>query len=149
MQYKQIVQGQRDWLNQLNQALSYIGRPYEETDAVTLLDGWMNGDHTAKLKKFPLPSGSTLVVFQFEVHKSMKPNLGGGFAAIPDTYAPSLNFLLGGQIPVNYGGHIGGYIDLYSIPGQIGYKFWPNNGGVDGEANKLQDISLRGSIAWI
>ena len=149
MQYKQIVQGQRDWLNQLNQALSYIGRPYEETDAVTLLDGWMNGEHTAKLKKYPLPSGSTLVVFQFEVHKMMAPGPYGNFAAIPEGYNPSLNFPLGGQIPVNYGGHIGGYIDLYAIPGQIGYKFWPNNGEVDPEANKQNDVTVRGAIAWI
>lgn len=149
MQYKQIVKGQRDWLNQLNQALTYIGRPYETNDAVTLLNGWSNGEHPAKLKKFPLPSGATLVVFQFEAHNTLKPNVISEFATIPEDYKPTLSFLLGGEIPVLYGGHAGGYLDLYSVRNKIGFHFIPNNGNVDADANKSNDITIRGSVAWI
>lgn len=149
MAFKNIVIGQRDWLDKINQALSLASAQVTEIDNVTFVDGWTVGDYKPKLRKYPFSNGTSMIILQFDVHKTMKPNLGGDFALMPDGYSPSLNFPLGGQVSVNYGGHIGGYLDLYSVPGKVCYKFWPNNGGVDGEANKDQDIHVRGSIAWI
>lgn len=146
-----IAHGEPQWDSKVNDAIKCMNQALtiEETDSVTLLDGWTNDTQATKLKKIPLINGSALVVFQFDAYKTMQPGEVGYFAVIPDGYGLSLNFEIGGQIPVQYNGHIGGYVDLYTDGSKIGYHFFPNNGSIDGDANKPQKVSLAGSVAWI
>ena len=151
MDLKNLVPGQRDWVNTLNDDLTKLNVKSETADIVTL-NGWTkdatNSNALSGVRKYYLLDGTRLIVCQLAIKKTgVVANEDADLCSIPDGFTSGLNYLP--SVPVDYNGHEGGYLRLFFIGDKIHYHFTPLNGGVDGEAMKPQDLNVYTSLVWI
>lgn len=151
MDLKNLVPGQRDWVNTINNDLAKLSVKSETADIVTL-NGWQrdtsNTNALSGLRKYYLLDGTRLIVCQLAIKKAgVVANEDADLFSVPDDFKPGLNYLP--SISVDYGGHVGGYFRMFSMGDNIHYHFTPMNGGYESEAMKPQDINLYTSMFWI
>lgn len=152
MDIEQIKQGQKDWVKVLNYDLSQLNVKSETADIITA-NGWTrdtsNPDVKTGLRKYYLLDGSNLILCQLSIKKSgVMPNETGDLFTLPNGYSPNVNYLP--SIPVDYSGHVGGFIKPYFAGNSIiGYRFIPANGNVDSDANKANDLTIETTLMWI
>lgn len=153
MELPQVTPGQ-GWLNSINNNFSVVSQEFSKKASradIVYLDGWQkdpNHDVRPEIWKTPMADGKFAYMLKISASKEVAPNENGKLLIIPEGYTwGGVNYL--GAIPVNYNGHVGGYAQLVAAYNELSYFFYPNNGGVDGEANSKHQIWIQDTITWI
>lgn len=118
------IEAGRNWLVDLNNDIDALGLKMEViTDGITFLNGW-RADGAVKIVRIKLQGIGNLCFFQFHIAKNATAAETGDFARIPDELTPGINYFPGGEIPVKAGGHLAGYVSIYTLSkGKLGYQF--------------------------
>ncbi|MCW4387860.1 hypothetical protein [Limosilactobacillus oris] len=153
MDLTQVEPGQ-GWLKNINNNFYAISQEFSKASSradIVFLDGWQkdtggSNNWPSEIIKTPMANGKYDYELKLSAYKNATPNEYGKLLIMPEGYQMSANYL--GNIPTQYGGHTGGYIQLFAVANRIEYHFVPNNGGVDGEANNAHQIELHTSITW-
>lgn len=147
------IEAGRNWLQTINDNFSALNPGDTQSVDLTFLNGWQKevggGNINSTIWKTPLSGSSkSAYLMQISASKDLNPNEAATLTKIPDGYKlVPMNYIT--NIPVYYGGHAGGLVELYMVGNDLDFHFYPNNGGVDSDANKTQHVMLQFSLAWI
>lgn len=152
MELPQVTPGQ-GWLSNINNNFSVVSQEFSKKASradIVYLDGWQkdtNPNVLPEILKTPMADGKFGYTLKISAGKEVAPNERGHLLIMPEGYLLGGNYL--GDIPVQYDGHIGGYVELIANGHYLDYHFAPNNGGVDGEANNKHQIWIQTTLTWI
>lgn len=151
MDIKQVEPGQ-GWLEDINNNFDAISQGLSKgltSFDLVYLNGWhkTTGGQLNQIVKKPMADGTAVYTLMLSAYKDATPNESGDLLIMPSGYKLGVNYL--GNVATQYGGHTGGYIQLYVVGSTIVYQFVPNNGNIDGEATKTHQIYLQTSLTWV
>lgn len=149
----QTIKAGRDWLQAINVNFGVLNPGDTQSVDLTFLNGWRKevgeGNIQSTIWKTPLSGSSkSAYLMQISASKDLNPNESATLTKIPDGYKfDPMTYIT--NVPVYYGGHTGGFLQFFMVGNELVYHFYPNNGGVDSDANKTQPVALQFSLAWI
>ena len=155
MDIKQVEPGQ-GWLEDINNNFDAISQGLSKgltSFDLVYLNGWQKdtggqgNNWLSRIVKKPMADGTAVYTLMLSAYKDATPNESGDLLIMPSGYKLGVNYL--GNVATQYGGHAGGYIQLYVVGSTIVYQFVPNNGNIDGEATKTHQIYLHTSLTWV
>ena len=147
MDLTNIVPGQKDWVNVINNNFKELSRQGEKTDVV-LSDGWVatsNGQNW--VQSLPLTNGTTLKIMHLSIHNGAVrasdnfPNA----VTVPSDCGVTVGPPVGKEITVTVGGHFQGTANFYGADyNHIGFGYSPLNG----EAGPF-DVTMDATLIYL
>lgn len=155
MDLAQVAPGQ-GWLQTINNDFNAIQNDFSknaESFDIVYQNGWTKdtggsgNDWQSKIEKIPLVGSLSEYRLWIAAAKSVGANEGGILFSHPRDYLFNGNFIA--NVPVNYGGHFGGYIQLINVDNHVDYSWWPINASYELDATKPKTIQLETYLTWV